>query len=454
MTEILLYAAVGLFAVTVVGLAVNPIYGIPLLFISKPIIDTTFAMPLVFGFKLTELIAVAVPLVILAHMIMGSSDRSLGHLPFKFLWLPYVAYILLFSMFIAYNQDLREGASVFFRYLNGFIGFYMLQAFFLSDERRKWLFRSLIAAGLFPVGVGLFQLVTGVAWRVEQSEGVLRNIGLWHDAVNIRQYTLQTLLALLLYSAVYVGARVWRQCAMLLYIVATIMVCIKAYSKAGLAILGLWTGCWGLLFRKYAVVLIPVMSVLLLGGLWVADLLNNVLQVFQKEIGFVSGDIAGTRTFAGRWFSWQLMLNEWQRYDWFMKLFGSGKVATGAHNDYLQMLFHGGIVGLSFYVALLGTIGMKLMINLRQALSPMNLVAFMAFLMWMVDTIGLVPSAYPGYQWFVWGLIGLSLRLHATAPQGVGTQQAGVPVTEPLPELLSLAGSPLGSTKKFPLLSP
>jgi O-antigen ligase len=454
MSELLFYTAVMLFATTVVGLAVNPVYGIPLLFIVKPIIDTTFAMPVAFGFKLTELIAVTVPLVVLVHMVMGSSDRSLGHLPFKFLWLPYVAYIFYFSMFIAYNQDLREGASVFFRYLNGFIGFYMLQAFFLSTERRKWLFRSLIVAGLFPVGVGLFQLVTGVAWRVEQSEGVLRNIGLWHDAVNIRQYTLQTLLALLLYSAVYVGHRVWRQCGLILYMVATLVVCVKAYSKAGLAILGLWTGCWGLLFRKYAVVWIPGMTVVLLGGLWAADLFSNIVQVFQKEIGFVSGEIAGTRTFAGRWYSWEAMLHEWQTYDWFMKLFGSGRVATGAHNDYLQMLFHGGLIGVLFYVLLLGTLGVKLMHNLWQALSPMNLVAFMAFLMWVVDTIGLVPSAYPGYQWFVWGLIGLSLRLHT-----VLAQEAESELPKASERGTRMDGSIFPDTsqahlKKFPLLSP
>jgi hypothetical protein len=35
--------------------------------------------------------------------------------------------------------------------------------------------------------------------------------------------------------------------------------------------------------------------------------------------------------------------------------------------------------------------------------------------MWLVDAIGLVPSSYPGYQWFVWGFIGLSLRLREEA---------------------------------------
>jgi hypothetical protein len=36
--------------------------------------------------------------------------------------------------------------------------------------------------------------------------------------------------------------------------------------------------------------------------------------------------------------------------------------------------------------------------------------ALMVYTMYLIDTIGLVPSVYPGYQWFVWGIIGLSLR--------------------------------------------
>jgi hypothetical protein len=42
--------------------------------------------------------------------------------------------------------------------------------------------------------------------------------------------------------------------------------------------------------------------------------------------------------------------------------------------------------------------------------SPLNVMAVMLFGMWLVDTIGLTPRAYPGYQWYVWGFIGLALR--------------------------------------------
>jgi hypothetical protein len=34
----------------------------------------------------------------------------------------------------------------------------------------------------------------------------------------------------------------------------------------------------------------------------------------------------------------------------------------------------------------------------------------MIFFMWLVDAMGLTPGAYPSYQWFAWGFMGLVLR--------------------------------------------
>jgi O-antigen ligase len=454
MLDFVFWVALGLFIVTISLLTLNPIFGIPLLFISKPVIDATFERPVLFDLRLTELTGVLVPVLVCLHMVLGKREASFGRMPHKYLWLLYVANVFFFSSLIAYQQDLRSGANVFFRHVNGFVGFFMVQAFFLPPARRVWLFRSLIVAGLFPVGVGVFQMVTGATWRVQQTEGVIRNIGLWHDAVNIRQYMLQTLLVLLLYSAVYAGPRVWKQLGLIAYMAATVMVMIKAFSKAGFATLALWSGCWGLLFRKYAVLWIPTITIVLLGGLWAADVIGNVLQMFHKEIGFFQGEVSGTRTFAGRWYAWQEMMEEWQGYEWFSKVFGSGRVATGAHNDYLQLLFHGGFVGLLCYVGLLGTLGVKVFLNLRQDLTPMNLIACMAFLMWMVDTIGLVPSAYPGYQWFVWGMVGLSLRLHAENRLEAAPNPVIALSEESSRSVLAPEGLPLQPARKYPLLSP
>jgi O-antigen ligase len=94
-------------------------------------------------------------------------------------------------------------------------------------------------------------------------------------------------------------------------------------------------------------------------------------------------------------------------------LFGTGQMANGAHNDYLQVLFHGGYLGLSIYVALLCTVGWTIGRLLWQRLDIWAIAALFMFIMWMVDTIGLVPSVYSGYQWLVWGIIGFCLRYRA-----------------------------------------
>lgn len=57
--------------------------------------------------------------------------------------------------------------------------------------------------------------------------------------------------------------------------------------------------------------------------------------------------------------------------------------------------------------------------------------AVMLIGMWQIDAIGMLPEAYPGYQIFAWGFIGLALRCVAvlTLPGnqaiGIGVDVAG-----------------------------
>ena len=84
--------------------------------------------------------------------------------------------------------------------------------------------------------------------------------------------------------------------------------------------------------------------------------------------------------------------------------------AYGAHNDYLQKLFYGGFIGLVIYLLLLWMIGVRVFRLYMRSSAPINLMAAMIFGGWMIDTIGVVPSLYPGYQWYAWGLIGLAIK--------------------------------------------
>jgi hypothetical protein len=453
----ILHAAIALFCASVLTLVVSPIIGIPLVFIAKPFIDATFDQPVLFDLRLTELTAALVPLVIAGHLLVSGREQPPGSMPLKGIWTVYAADVVFFSGLIAYNQGLREGAEVLLRHINGLVGFYMLQRFFRSDVRLKGLLLALAAAGLFPVAVGLYQLATGTVWRFEQSEGVIRNIGLWHDAVSLRVYALQTILALLLYGAMY-AERTNVPGALLAwaYTGLATAVLLKTYSKSGIFTVTAWTACWTVLRKQYA-----ALALLAAGGgvlaAWYGDgVIADILQIYHKELGFLSGTVEKTRTFAGRWYGWQEMLADWERFHWTAQLFGSGKVAIGAHNDYLQILFHGGALGLGIYVSLLLAIGVRILGDLRRATDPLSVGALMLFIMWMVDAVGLVPSAYPGYQWFVWGMVGLSFARRAQERQASTAAESqadpGGSAAPSRSELLVPAG--VRSSRRFPLLTP
>lgn len=449
--EALHQIALGLGLISILCLTVNPAVGMVAVFIAKPFIDASWDLQLLFGLRLTETFSALIALILLAHMVVARNDKSLMRMPLKGMWLAYSVYILIFSMVIAYNDELKTGANIFFRYINGIIGFYFIQAYFRESKRFKWFLWALILGGLFPMALGLYQASTGFQWQEAQAEGLVRNTGIWHDGVNIRTYALQTIFGLLLYSALYVKA--WNiplKAMTLSYLAISTVVMVRVYSKAAFLTFALWVLCWTILRRQFAVLAVLSIAGLLVTTYYAGDLLNQIGTLFHKELGFLSGKVEGKLTFQGRWFGWVEMMNEWERLPAMSQWFSSGKMATGAHNDFLQMLFHGGIVGLVMYLSLLIVIGVRIVKNLLVKADELAVAALMVYLMWLIDSIGLVPSAYPSEQWLVWGLIGMSLRMRADAASQEPIREA-VLGQDDSPEKSSLIGTKV--QRRYPLLS-
>jgi len=452
----LLSIAIGLSALALLALVVNPVWGIPLLFIVKPVIDAAFEYPVFYGLRLPEIVAGTVPLVMIGHMLLAAPKQSVRYMPLRWIWTAYLLDALIFSILLAFNEDPKTGFNSFFRYLNGFVGFYMVQAFFQNERDFKRLLAAFMVAGLFPAATAYYQIATGIGWREEFSEGVQRAVGLWHDSVSMREYAFQTILAILLYGVLYLRGNAFKQAVLMGYLVVMVGVVLNVFSKAGTAGLVLWAACWTLLSRKY------LQFVMLAGGavlvaVVASGYLMNLRQVFHKEIGLVTGKGDLAHTLAGRWYGWTHMVDVWFTFPWPAKLFGSGHLAIGAHNDYLQMLYHGGLLGLAIYLCLLGAIGFRVVANLRRRMDPMAIAALMLFLVWLVDTIGVVPSAFPAWQWFVWGVIGLSLRREELALAALPSRSEAIaPLTA---GALSGEGrrpvSPPGTVeRRFPIVFP
>jgi hypothetical protein len=406
----LLFLAILLAVVALIGMLVNPAIGIPLLLAGKPIIDTTFDTPLVLGFPLTQMVGTAVPFVMFLWMLRASPEQGLRRMPLTLLWSVFALDVFFFSMLVVYNEGPLRGLDVLFRHINGFVGFFMFQAFFRDPRKLKTLLIALIVAGVFPVAVGLYQAATGKIWHFQQTEGLVRSIGMYHDVLTLRLHAITPIIAILLYASLWHPRNMVLKLTAIGYAAAAAFVILRAYTKAGTAVLVLWGLIWTILQRKFAALAALLAMALLVLPFYAEQLVENLARVFRKEFGAIEGSVDVEQSFEGRWFGWEEMLNRWLDLGPLEMVFGAGVKAYGAHNDYLQILFHGGILGLSIYLSLLIVIGLRVLQNLRQRVDPLAVAAFMLFTMYLIDTIGLVPSSYPTYQWLVWGLIGLSFR--------------------------------------------
>jgi len=445
--------AVTLSAAALLAFIAEPALGIMLLFIAKPIVDANWGQVLFLGMPLTQIVAGLVPLLMLWHMAIAKPEASISRMPLKWIWIAHATYLSTVVLLTIGQEEAMLGVNLMFRTMNGLVGFYMVQAFFHDERRIRQFLIALLVAGLFPISVGIYQVATGVVWRVEfqEVEGLLRNVGMYHDVIMVRHYAFQTMLALLLLAASSPHRSLLFKTLGLIYFAAATLVMVKAYSKAGIVIFGVWGLCWTILQKRVWTLICLVGMGTLIALYAASDLAGNVLTIFQKEVGFLGGQVEADRTLNGRWYLWQDMLTQWSHLPWTGSMFGSGKIGLGAHNDYLQVLFHGGLVGLALYLTLLISIGARIAVNLWKRVDPLAVAALMVFLSWIVDTVGLVPSAYSGYQWFVWGVIGLSLRVRQQ--ERFGSLPANATEPSAAVSLPAIALPELAASRRFPLVS-
>jgi O-antigen ligase len=412
-----LYIAAPLAIIALALLAISPRLGVLALFIVRPLVDATWATPLVFGLKLTEIVSAATPIIVLIRLVIDDGKlKSFTDMPLKWIWVAWSLDVVLFSSTIMFAQGLVDGSNILLRHLNGLAGFYMLQAYCRDkDDLLRWAW-VVALAGIFPIVTGVFEGVTGAHWKTTYGEdGVIRNIGMYHDAITIRYYALQTTMGLLLIAALSERKSLWLKIGLLAYGALAVFVIKGAYSKSGFLTLGAWLVLWPLLLR-HTKALMGLSAAAVVGFAYYAEaIMNSIGFVFWKELSALQGTVGVERTFSGRWHIWNEAIAEWQSSGTFSQLFGSGHVALGVHNDYLQILIHGGVIGLVIYLMLLAGTGVLIARALIQKRDALAVAALLAFIMWNIDAIGLVPSAYSGYQWFVWGLIGVCLRLRANS---------------------------------------
>jgi hypothetical protein len=168
--------------------------GVLIALFAKPIIDATWNYAFG-GWNLLEIMGVFVPTIVLLRALFNR--YKLADVPFFGLWLIYIFYNALTFSAHLFESSALVGVELTLRLLHGLAGFYMMQAFFADREGFRRLLIVLILAGAFPLLIGLYQVFTGEVWRKHLTVGMMRYVGLYHDAVSLRMFGFQTLTAII-----------------------------------------------------------------------------------------------------------------------------------------------------------------------------------------------------------------------------------------------------------------
>ncbi len=248
------------------------------------------------GVKMNPLVLLGLLVPMFIFLRALTRGPSFNTMPLFGIWTVYLCYNLFAGTFHAIDEGLTKSMDLIFRHIAGFVGFYMLQAFFTEKKEFKKLTLTLIASGLFPVLVILYQIASGSGTlremseggdlRLDNSYGLIRYSGFYHDIVSVRGYVFQCLAGIILYWAYFLRPNrdiVWKV-LLAIFGVASVFVLYKMYSKAAIGTILIWFGVWCVGYRKIGLAVTLCLLVLGINALHSDLIFQQTGQLFQTEL--------------------------------------------------------------------------------------------------------------------------------------------------------------------------
>ncbi len=423
-TSPLIPIATAIVAAFLVLLARHPQRAMLLLFVTKPIVDATWAFRIpILELTLLQISGVVFPvtviLIIVTHRV--HFVKLVGRKTIFFFIAINVFSLLTYMVntFIEDPIDLKIVPSimVLFQVLNGFCAYLIMPYLFPKDEDRKKFFLVLIVAGLFPVLTGILQVVGVYQGRLYKgTQGTQRLSAFYYDMHTLRGFATQTVFAILIYL------RTWRQSyiqkyMLLSFLGLTLIVLYYCYSKAFLATALFGILAYSIYTKKYFVG--PLLLLLLISTYFFVDPITAFIdQNFFKEMMFFEGTLDEQNTgtlLAGRLSRWDLLLSRADTGDLMALIFTGYYYGIGSvtHNEFLRILLGNGILALVTYCALIVILFRQLSTTYFKQKDALSLISIVILISLLVDSTGIVPLLRPGYTWWVFGIISLALNRDA-----------------------------------------
>jgi len=368
----------------------------------KPILDITWDYNFLNIITLSRILSVIFPISLFIGLLFNLDKKPKTKASIFFtIWTFYFTCSTVFTL----TRHLIDGLDIYFRVLNAYCAFLVFPVFFKARESE--LFKAFLLSSIIPIGIIFYQIITGTVWIPRYTMDLLRLVGPYHDSFTNRLYIMHGILA----SLYFISLNNTTKPLAIIILFSGLGALYKVYSKAGFFIVGLWSCLSSIFVKKVRVILLSIIIFII--GLNLAfhnKILNDILTVYSKEIHYLKGKETKERVFSGRFFIWDEEMKKWEKeVDTWGKLFGYGNPAKYVHNDFLRFLVSNGIVGLLIYSCFLVYVIMSLAYRYLKGPNLVILFATLALFGYLVDSIGLVPSCYPAYNWFVWGLVGCAL---------------------------------------------
>jgi len=266
-------------------------------------------------------------------------------------------------------------------------------------------------AGLFPLSIVLVQIATGSIGRFGVSRGLTRVSGLYHDIVSTRSYFVLTFIGILLYWRYFLKKTdKMRKIGLIILFSLLIIALFHQYSKTIIA-----TGViWAILFlfyeRRVHIVALFLGGFLILNAFSNNKISSDIQQVFSKEVELVAGRSENTNVLAGRIMMWGSYMRYWHGLSIIEKLIGPGIAERPFHNDYIRILFNGGVIFLAVSVLIMFVFLVKINKNYARSGKFIHFIALISLAYFFVESVGATPGMYLNIQAIVWGLVGLSMN--------------------------------------------
>jgi hypothetical protein len=405
----ILYISILLVSIILLLCLISSSYKYPLLafILFVPVVDAAWSYR--FGeFSLIDILDSAFILMFLLRILI--KREKIYRFPFFNLFLAYFIILMLASVHIVMNSNILTALDFFTKSLYMPLAFYCLSTYFNDQKDMKYLVTVFILSGLFPVIFTMLQKITGHVWVYHVSRGLVRNVGLYHDIVTARMFLIQAVLGIALYWHYFLKKNETIKKLTLAFLFSlSIFGLYFLYSKAITAVLVLWTLIYALLRRKIYILPLALAIVFLANAATDNRVFIEVNQVFSRETEYMRGELETQYVLSGRGGIWEMYLQRWSELPLIRKFIGDGVSHGFFHNDFLRILFSGGILLVIGYYAIAIGLVSRLIREYRGKKGFIQFAAILAVVYFFVESIGQLPGFYPDIQPITWGLVALAI---------------------------------------------